>query len=179
MTAMQALALAIQSGKRHTSLDASILQDPKSVVMYARRLGISSWPQGEAVVLQDAECAKNWARDIRKRRWFDAEPVILASSNVARAIEYASKVINGRWHDAEKLIANHPDESLHERYANAIAPTEMDEEWAAYCPCWLWTYSQRVSGGRLPEHLHNMMVGLGIKDAKRKNRFVKMYFDEI
>jgi|688.fasta_scaffold05833_5 hypothetical protein len=149
MTAKQALALAIQASAPITALENAILQNPDYIIMYGRKFPRHPWPS--------------------------AERVILASNDVARMVEYAKSVVRGRWPDAEPSIAKHSDEGLHAKYASCLSVAEIDEAWAAGCPCWLETYAEKVIEGKLPEHLHNRMLlfGLDCRDSPCMKRYLR------
>jgi len=94
----------------------------------------------------------HWAYDKAKdcgKRIPEIEKTII--TNAFYSLNYAQKIIKGRWIEAENIIMTDP---YH---------------------CFL--YAKDVIKGKLPEKMHNMMILHGIENPN--NPFVKGYFEFI
>jgi hypothetical protein len=114
-----------------------------------------------------------------KGRFEKAEPAI--SLNATLSLDYARKVLNGRFVAGEAAIAN-TQTANHiwvKEYYNLVIKNPSDwESWSEdelkLSPCWMYLYAKDYLKGRLPDVLHNHMVVFGI--TLPNDYYVKRYF---
>jgi len=161
----------LSARKRVTHIELEILTGKhlREAVQYADWVIRGRWPEAEPMILADPEAAARYADKVVRQAWQEAEPVIIQSAKAATL--YASRVLRSRWLEAEPIIATSESAKY---YARDVLAGRWDEKVAAMCPCWLWFYAENECDGKLPEELHNRMIGhrLGNKD----DPWVKQYF---
>ena len=90
-------------------VEASILLDPTSTLLYAKNVIKGRWKEGEKIIMTNPSDAKSYAIYIIKGRWPEAENVIAQCGHAA--MRYAALVIKGRWPEAEPYIMKNPHQS--------------------------------------------------------------------
>lgn len=152
--------------------------DPKITQSFRFKLG-------EPVILKNSEWAYTYARDVICERWKEAEELI--SKCAVHAIWYAIDVVKGEFKLGEATIAKDADQSL--RYAKLIRKRfelgepsiatnadysfdyakniirgrfELGEPAISTNKELMLKYSLEVIKGKLPEEMHNKMIGTAL-----------------
>ena len=129
-----------------------VVKDPEYGIRYTKRFFSGKrWPEAEPIIAQDAKWSLEYASNLGQR--FPAgEEAILKSKDLSYVLNYAKHVIEGRWPEAEPIIAKSPYWSL--EYARNIGRRFHAGEKAilnSNNASWIVNYAQEVIGGRWPE----------------------------
>jgi len=125
--------------------DADLVQYAISVL----RRNLCSVPEKalELIVSKDAMCSVDYAIRVVKGRWGPGEEAI--SKCGASSLDYARYVIKGRWEPGEDAISSSTE--------------------------YMYLYANDVIDGRLPDSLHNKMVLAGSDEWTKKYFKAKKY----
>lgn len=158
--------------------EAAILESPQRAADYAVNVLKRRWPEAEPVILREWQPTNSYVLALVKERWPEAETTlsrtvssdlvrycaniakarvplaeqaILSGSSSGVALEYAQRVIRGRWPEGESLILRDPhyavryaSEILHGRWPEAEPVIIKDPSAASY-------YAMEVLNARWPE----------------------------
>jgi hypothetical protein len=175
--------------RRLPELEPLILQDANCSYNYALKIIRARWPEAEPIILEKGtpKTLHYYAKNIIKDRWVEAEPKILASKS--SSFDYANDVIRGRWPEAEKIILEKGAEEIKDKYHfwDSVLMTVVKNRWPeaeeimATNPCALKEYAIEVLQDKLPDHLHNMMIGysIGLDKEDRQQDIIKQYFEYV
>jgi hypothetical protein len=95
-------------GHRFPKGELAISKSPHDALEYAREVVKGRWKEGEEAILTDPQKVLEYADRVLNKRWLKAEDEILKSQNAIAAINYARRVVGGRWPEGESIIATHP-----------------------------------------------------------------------
>lgn len=104
---------------RWPEAEEAIAKDPRFSVQYARDVIKGRWPEAEKWMgVRDIHSAIEYAAKVLKKRWPTLEEALLqqtdqyrtqpgysVSSSTSNIMSYISRVIQGRWPEAEQIIA--------------------------------------------------------------------------
>ena len=101
-----------------------VLLSPHLSNLYAERVMLGPWPEGEATILQDSNVAFRYAKNCIRGRWLPAEPIIISAEMLSFA--YATEVLGQRWPEAEARLCT--DSRLWPVYVSKLFPTPCPEQ---------------------------------------------------
>jgi len=160
-----------------------ILDDPNvgEAIAYCRDVLKRPWPELEERLIQgdvDGEVMGDYARGCRGGVWPEAERVLLSwvTNHSCMAVGYAVAVGKSQWRELEdRLLADEEwdDPSTRVRYATEVRKGEWPE--AELSTKYLYEYASEFIGGKLPGHLHAVMVMSSFENPN--DRYVKAYIE--
>ena len=133
-------------------------------IAYCRDVLKRPWPELEERLLRDHLDCKvmgEYARECRGGVWPEAERLLLSwvTNHSFMAVDYAVAVGKTQWRELEdRLLTDEEwdDPSTRLRYATDVRKGDWPE--AGLSTQYLCEYAREVVRGKLPEHIHNMMV---------------------
>ena len=161
--------------------EKQILDDPNvgKAIAYCRDALKRPWPELEKRLIQghvEGEDMGDYARECRGGVWPEAERALLSwvTNHSCMAVGYAVAVGKSQWRELEdRLLADEEwdDPSTRIRYATEVRKGEWPE--AELSTKYLYEYAREVIGGKLPGHLHAVMVMTSFENPS--DQFVKNY----
>lgn len=147
----------IEKNPNHEQCLITISKDAKCAHDYARKIR-GRFSLGENAISQDPKYAYSYAFYIIKEKWEIGEKAI--STSPTYSCQYAVEVLKERFILGEKAISTNAECSYY--YARDIIKGrfELGEPAMASEPKWALQYALNVIKGKLPENLHNAMMGI-------------------
>ena len=129
-------------------VEAAVLRNATSTLLYARDVIKGRWKEGEKIILKNPDDAMHYARDVIKGRWKEGEKIIMTNPSDAKS--YAIHIIKGRWPEAEDVIAQSGNAAM--RYAALVIKGRWRkaEPYIMKSPS-AYQYALHVIKGRWPE----------------------------
>lgn len=106
---IQAYAKYVLEGRWLKAEPIILTKGPTVVFDYAKAVVNQRWPEAEPVLVKDPKLALEYVREISHERFPELEPYLLANSTGLHLVNYAMKMIKGRWPEAEPTILKDPD----------------------------------------------------------------------
>ena len=88
-----------------------VLKSAYACYLYAQDIEGEPWPEGEPVILTDPKAICEYCIHV-KGSWPEGEEALLRYRNTECCVDYASRVLEERWKEAEGIIKTDPRQAL-------------------------------------------------------------------